>query len=199
MPPVLGPSSPSRARLWSWAEVMGRTVLPSTKASTDTSRPVRNSSTTRASPALPKCFSCMISLTPAFASSRVLQISTPFPRARPSAFSTIGILACSRYSSAFSGSVKVSYAAVGIWCFFIRSLEKALLPSKIAAFFLGPKARRPAASSSSTRPPTRGSSIPTMVRSISFSLAKATSLSNSIAPMGTHSARSPIPAFPGAQ
>ena len=43
------------------------------------------------------------------------------------------------------------------------------------------------------------SSIPTMVKSIFFSFAKETILSNSIAPMGTHSAISPIPAFPGAQ
>ena len=50
----------------------------------------------------------------AFASSSVWQISTPFPRASPSAFSTIGNFAVSRYSSAFSGSSKFSYAAVGI-------------------------------------------------------------------------------------
>ena len=43
-----------------------------------------------------------------FASSNVWQIRTPFPSARPSAFSTIGIFAVSRYSSAFSGSVNVS-------------------------------------------------------------------------------------------
>jgi len=39
----------------------------------------------------------------------VLQIRTPFPRARPSAFSTIGNFAVSRYFSAASGSENVSY------------------------------------------------------------------------------------------
>ena len=72
-------------------------------------------------------------------------------------------------------------------------------PSRIAAFFLGPKVRMPAASSSSTRPPTRGSSMPTMTRSMAFSFAKATILSNSMAPMGSHCAYSAMPALPGVQ
>ena len=75
---------------------MTRTVFPSTKESTDTSRPVRNSSTTIWFPAVPNFLSSMISFTPAFASSRVLQISTPFPRASPSAFKTMGNFAVSR-------------------------------------------------------------------------------------------------------
>ena len=37
------------------------------------------------------------------------------------------------------------------------------------------------------------------VKSTAFSFAKAASFSNSIAPIGTHSANSAIPAFPGAQ
>ena len=69
---------------------MIRIVFPSTKDSTETSRPVRNSSTTMRFPAVPKCLSSMISFTPASASSFVLQISTPFPSARPSAFRTMG-------------------------------------------------------------------------------------------------------------
>ena len=45
MPPVLRPVSPSPARLWSMEETMGRMAVPSVKASTLTSGPVRNSST----------------------------------------------------------------------------------------------------------------------------------------------------------
>ena len=40
--------------------------------------------------------SSMISLTQAFASSKVLQIKTPLPSANPSAFNTIGIFAVSK-------------------------------------------------------------------------------------------------------
>ena len=175
-------------------------VLPSTKESTETSRPVINSSMIISFPAEPNFLSSIIFLTPSFASSSVLQIKTPFPRASPSAFNTIGNFASvSRYLIAASGSVQFSYAAVGILYFFIKSFENALEPSRIAAFFFGPNARIPAASSSSTRPPTSGSSIPTITRSTSFSLAKATILSNSIAPIGAHSASAAIPAFPGVQ
>ena len=133
------------------------------------------------------------------ASSLVLQIKTPFPSASPSAFNTIGIFAVFKYSIASSGEWKFSYAAVGIPYFFMRSLEKALEPSKIAAFLRGPNTRRPLASNTSTMPPTSGSSIPTTVRSMPFSCAKSASLSNSMAEIGTHSAICPIPAFPGAQ
>ena len=83
--------------------------------------------------------------------------------------------------------------------FFIRSLENALDPSRIAAFFLGPNTLKPSASNTSTTPPTSGSSIPITVRSMLFSLANATSFSNSIALISTHSASSAIPALPGAQ
>ena len=174
-------------------------VFPSQNARTDTSLPVINSSITISLPASPNCLSSINVLTPSLASSNVLQINTPFPSANPSAFNTIGILAVSKYLIASSGSVKFSYAAVGILYFFIRSLENALEPSMIAAFFLGPKTRSPSDSNASTTPPTNGSSIPMIVRSIAFSFANATSLSNSIALIFTHSANSAIPAFPGAQ
>ena len=85
-----------------------RMVFPSTKDNTDTSRPVMNSSTTMRSPAEPNCLSSIRVFTPSRASSRVLQISTPLPRARPSAFSTTGTGAVSRYLSAASGVSKVS-------------------------------------------------------------------------------------------
>ena len=174
-------------------------VFPSTKESTETSRPVMNSSITMVFPALPNFLSSIMVRTPSFASSSVLQINTPLPKASPSAFSTIGIFAVSRYASASFGSVKFSYPAVGMLYFFMRSLEKAFDPSRIAAFLRGPNTFSPSASNTSTIPPTNGSSIPTIVKSIACSFAKATSLSNSMAPIGTHSASAAIPALPGAQ
>ena len=83
--------------------------------------------------------------------------------------------------------------------FFIKSFENAFEPSRIAAFLRGPNTFKPSASNASTTPPTNGSSIPMIVKSIFSSFAKATNLSNSIAPIATHSATPAIPAFPGAQ
>ena len=102
-----------------------RVFGPRKNARTDTSLPVINSSITISFPASPNCLSSINVLTPSLASSNVLQINTPFPSANPSAFNTIGILAVSKYLIASSGSVKFSYAAVGILYFFIRSLENA--------------------------------------------------------------------------
>ena len=69
----------------------------------------------------------------------------------------------------------------------------------MAAFLRGPNTRSPLSSKTSTIPPTNGSSIPIIVRSISLSMAKSASLSNSIAEMSTHSAICEIPPLPGAQ
>ncbi len=54
MPPVLGPWSPSKTRLWSCAEASGIAVSPSHSAKNDASSPARNSSTTTSAPAAPK-------------------------------------------------------------------------------------------------------------------------------------------------
>ena len=53
MPPVLGPRSPSKTALWSWADASGQTVRPSVSAKTETSSPSRYSSTTTRAPASP--------------------------------------------------------------------------------------------------------------------------------------------------
>ena len=82
--------------------------------------------------------------------------------------------------------------------FFIKSLENALDPSIIAAFARGPKVLKPAFSNSSTAPATRGSSGPTMTKSMFFSLANSISLGKSITEISTHSATSAMPALPGA-
>ena len=56
---------------------------------------------------------------------------------------TVGMGAVLMYPSALSASSKTSYAAVGMPYFFIRFLEKTLLPSMIAASLRGPKQGMP--------------------------------------------------------
>ena len=69
---------------------MGSMVSPSVKASTDTSGPARNSSMTTRAPLSPKSRSAIMERTAARALSLVSQMSTPLPRARPSALTTAG-------------------------------------------------------------------------------------------------------------
>ena len=90
MPPVFGPRSPSRARLWSCEGASGSTVVPSVSAMKETSSPSRNSSTTTRLPASPSRRARMSSSTASSASATVGQMKTPFPLARPSAFTTTG-------------------------------------------------------------------------------------------------------------
>ena len=54
MPPVLGPWSASRRRLWSWEVAIGRMFSPSTITMKEASSPSRKSSITTRAPALPK-------------------------------------------------------------------------------------------------------------------------------------------------
>ena len=60
IPPVLGPWSPSSARLWSCTDTMGTTFVPSEKTRNETSSPRRNSSITMRAPAEPNLFSVII-------------------------------------------------------------------------------------------------------------------------------------------
>ena len=90
IPPVLGPWSPSRARLWSWTEASGTTRAPSESTRKDTSSPWRNSSMTTLAPALPKRFSLIISSTAVRASAASSTMTLPLPAASPSAFTTKG-------------------------------------------------------------------------------------------------------------
>ena len=80
------------------AEAISLIVFPSTNERTEISRPVMNSSMTTLSPDAPNFLSSMSSLTPAFASSYVLQIRTPLPSASPSALRTVGYLQVLMYS-----------------------------------------------------------------------------------------------------
>ena len=108
MPPVFSPVSLSPERLWSMEEIMGITHSPSVKESTETSGPSRNSSMTILSPLLPNFLSSMISLTAASASDKSWAMMTPFPSARPSALTTVGMGAVCRYARAASMSSKTS-------------------------------------------------------------------------------------------
>ncbi len=96
MPPVFGPSSPSSARLKSWAGWRGTTVSPSVTAKSDTSGPSRYSSTTTRSHAAAW----------ARAASRSSVTTTPLPAASPSSLTTYGAPKALRAASASSGVVQ---------------------------------------------------------------------------------------------
>ena len=137
MPPVLGPSSPSKARLWSCAVPKGSTVLPSQSAKKLASSPSRNSSITAEAPGAEK-----IASRAASAVARSVATVTPLPAASPSAFTTIGQVVLHAHRRApRSQSVKRRYSAVGMPASRQRSLVKPLEPSSCAAAFEGPKAR----------------------------------------------------------
>ena len=172
-------------------------VFPSVNAKTETSGPVINSSITTWSPLAPNTLSAIMERTASCACSFVSAMITPLPSARPSAFTTVGRGAVSRYASAFSISSNTSYAAVGMPYFFIRFLEKTLLPSRIAAFLSGPKQGIPIAFSASTIPRTKGSSGATTAKSMPFSFAKATPPSTSFAAISTQVASLAMPPLPG--
>ena len=81
--------------------------------------------------------------------------------------------------------------------FSAQRFGKNLRPFQIAARRLGPKARMPSCSSRSTRPPTRGTSGPTMTKSTVSRWQWATISSKSSTLISTHSARLAMPPFPG--
>ena len=69
---------------------MGRMVLPSVKARTETSGPVKNSSMTTLEPLSPKILSAIISRRAFLASSRVSAMMTPLPSAKPVGLDDLG-------------------------------------------------------------------------------------------------------------
>ena len=146
-------------------------MFPSVNESTETSGPSRNSSITMLFPLSPNTLSSIMLCTASSASARVFAIITPLPKARPSAFITVGMGAVLIYSSASSALLNTSYFAVGIEYFFMRFFEKTLLPSIIAAFAFGPKQGIPISLSASTAPSTSGSSGATTAKSILLSFA----------------------------
>ena len=88
MPPVFGPVSPSPMRLKSRAGASGSARSPSHSASTDSSSPRRNSSTSTGWS--PKRRSSIIATSAWWASASSWAITTPLPAASPSALITAG-------------------------------------------------------------------------------------------------------------
>ena len=198
MPPVLGPLSSSKMRLWSWDDASGRKSSPSIKAMNEASSPMSSSSMTTRSPAAPKIFRPMMPSRAASASALPEHRITPLPAANPSALTTHG-WSRPTYRLASSRSEKTSQAAVGMPFSSINSLAKALLPSSLAASRLGPNTLRPLLWNRSPIPSTSGCSGPTTVRSMASRAAKSASFSISPAAMSTGSACWRMPALPGAQ
>mmetsp|Transcript_85350 Transcript_85350/g.238224 ORF Transcript_85350/g.238224 Transcript_85350/m.238224 type:complete len:203 (-) Transcript_85350:2531-3139(-) len=93
MPPVLGPWSPSKARLWSCAGGNTATCEPSVSASTEHSVPSKRCSSTISWPAAPIVPRSRKSRTATLASTLSLGTITPFPAASPLALTTTSNLA----------------------------------------------------------------------------------------------------------
>mmetsp|Transcript_72841 Transcript_72841/g.206714 ORF Transcript_72841/g.206714 Transcript_72841/m.206714 type:complete len:207 (+) Transcript_72841:701-1321(+) len=206
MPPVLGPWSPSRARLWSWAAGIMAMVLPSQKAMQLHSSPSSSCSTTISLPASPKALSTMIVFTACRASSSDAGMSTPLPAAMPLALTTTSrpaAYSALTYSQAASCSPSVKFlkAAVGSLCLAKKLLEKAFEASSSAAAFEGPKHGTPAFLQASARPAQSGTSGPTKTKATFFSTAKATSPATSESATATllTFGSLAVPPLPGAQ
>ncbi len=172
MPPVFGPLSPSRSRLWSWHGGSTRTLFPSVSASTEASTPESFSSMTIVRPASPKTRRVIMSSTARSASSGVSGTITPLPFANPAALTTYSSSRLSRKAFARSGSWKTRPSAVGIDAPRMSCLLNALSASIWAAFFVGPKTirRTPLSlrASSSAHPSASGSSGPMTTKSTRF-------------------------------
>ena len=191
MPPVLGPASPSKARLKSWAGVSGKTVLPSLKKNRLTSWPSRNSSTRIPISMKLRAWSS--------AAWRSLVTMTPLPAARPSALITYGAPNAAIADSTSSMVEHSRAMPVGTPAAAITSLANDFEPSSAAAFCDGPKTAIPKALSASLTPATRGASGPTITNSTASSFAKRVTSSGEFGFRFSTVRTSPaIPALPGA-
>ena len=188
MPPVLGPSSPSKIRLKSCAGSIGTTVVPSLRANNETSGPSRYSSTIT-SPHVAAC---------SRAAARSDVTMTPLPAARPSSLTTYGGPNASRAAATSSAVRHSRAAAVGTPAAVITSLAKAFEPSSWAAARDGPKQRMPAAVTASATPATSGASGPTTTRSAPISTASAATDSPDIGSTSCRVATAAMPGLPGA-
>ena len=180
MPPVFGPSSPSRRRLKSWAGASARASSPAQRAKSETSSPSSSSSTTTRPPRASAFGSA------AATSSSVRQTKTPFPAASPSALMTHGARGSSRS------------AAVGTPAACMTSFAKDLEPSIWAAAAPGPKTAMPAWRRSSASPATSGASGPTTTRSMPSWWQSPSSASESSGLSGWQVPRAAMPGLPGA-
>ncbi len=121
MPPVFGPASPSRRRLWSRAAGRATAAVPSHRAMMLASGPSRRSSrTTRGTPARPSpggpspawsSPSAKIAARAASASSSDEQTATPLPAARPSALTTTPLPAAASSLAKTRASASAANAA----------------------------------------------------------------------------------------
>ena len=179
MPPVFGPSPPSKARLKSLAGGSGTASRPSHNAKSDTSAPSRSSSTS-SSPCPARLRS------PSSSSASVRHTITPLPAASPSALTTHGARATS------------SCRAVGTPAAAITSLANSLEPSIRAAAAPGPNTEMPARRNSSPTPATSGASGPTTTSPTSSEPARPSSPSASSACTGWQCPSRAIPGLPGA-
>src|SRR5581483_9878957 len=204
MPPVFNPWSPSSARLWSCAVGKSLAVLPSHKACSEISVPSSNSWMTMLAPAEPNALLTRISSMARSASDWLRLSSTPFPKARPSAFTAQYPFNDAAKALAFAASEKVPARAVGMPYFSMKFWENTFEDSNCAAFRFGPQIRKPCCWNRSTMPSARGLSGPTTVRSAFFSCANASNRGKSSAPIFTQEIGSPLarrsslmPALPG--
>src|SRR5215472_12681164 len=188
MPPVFGPSSPSRARLKSCAGSSGAAVVPSASAKRLTSGPSRYSSMTT--------FAQLLAW--ALASARSVVTTTPLPAASASSFTTYGGPNSRSASSAAACVVATRDRAVGIPARAMTSFANALDPSMRAALLFGPKAAIPFARSSSATPATSGASGPMTTRSALTRRASRVTSPGSVALTSWQAASSAMPGLPGA-
>ena len=174
-------------------------VRPSVIAIRLTSRPSSRSSTRIPLAASANCGSPARVATAAIAAARSAQTNTPFPAARPSAFTTTGMSSrASRYSWARFAERNSRYMAVGTSPLWRICLQNALLPSIWAARAVGPKILKPAALKVSTIPATSGASGPMTVTSTARDRASSTNPGISPAFTATFSPIRAVPALPGA-
>src|ERR1051325_1001728 len=185
MPPVLGPSSPSRKRLWSWLVASGSTLAPSLITMKLASSPCRNSSTTTRAPASPRLFWFIMRSIAACASSTLAATTTPFPAARPSALTTMGAPRFATNALARSALWNVRYSAVGMLWRTMNALAKSLDDSSCAAARVGAKILRPASRKASTTPAASAAS-------------EATRAATSESPTSSRPLSRAVPPLPGA-
>src|SRR5256886_1203005 len=199
IPPVLGPLSPSKARLESHAGGRARTRSPSTSAINESSRPsIFSSSTMRsaAAPTVPRSISVSMHSSVSSASRAT---SVPLPFARPSALTTKARRSPRTKSFALAGLSKTRWAGVGTPVRSISDLANALLLSMRPATWVGPKTSRPAAVRRSANPAATATSGPMTVKPTSRSFTKRATPSTSVASSPVLMAIDPVAALPGAQ
>ena len=192
MPPVLGPSSPSKMRLKSWAGVRATASVPSQITNSETSGPSRNCSITTVEPASRQASAW------AAAAWRSSVTTTPLPAARPSSLTTCGAPNASRASWTCCSVVQVRAWAVGTPALSMTSLAKALEPSSRAASADGPNTSMPSARRASATPATSGASGPTTTRSAPIVRVRARTAAGSWGSTGWTGTSREIPALPGA-